>query len=105
MGVAIGLSAAELFVVILPVVVASWSRRLEVAGDRIALVRATGRAESRIEEIASMRMYCIGNGLARCVFVKRDGSFALGRARGTWRAADLIRVATAAGIPVVEGEL
>ena len=101
-GATIALLAAVLLAVMLPVVVPCWSRRLEIRGDRLTLVRASGRAESPIEEIASMRMYRIGNGLARCVFVKRDGSLALGRARRTWPAVDLIRMANAIGVTIEE---
>jgi hypothetical protein len=98
---AISLMFWVLALVTLPVAVASSIRRLEYRGNKLVLVRLTGRVECPVEDIASMRLTAVGNGMSFCELVRQDGTAI--DARGGWRTADLTDLASRLDIPVVQG--
>ena len=85
-----------------PIALVSSIRRLECSGDTIVLVQLTGRLHCAAQEIGSIRLVRWGNGMSRCFFVKRDGSFALGKAKGAWPTQELHELATRLKLPIVE---
>jgi hypothetical protein len=97
---AISLMFWLLAVLTLPVAVASSIRRLEYRGNKVVLVRLTGRVECPAQDVASMRLTAVGNGMSFCVLVRKDGT--LIDARGGWRMADLVDLANRLKIPVVQ---
>ncbi len=97
---AISLVFWVLAVATLPVAAACLIRRLEYSGDKLVLVRLTGRVECQVQQLASMRLSRAGNGMSFCALVRMDAT--LIDARGGWRAADLIDLASRLKVPVVE---
>jgi hypothetical protein len=89
-----------LAVATLPVAVSSSIRRLEYQGNKVVLVRLTGRVECPVEDLASMRASRASNGMSFCVLARGDGT--LIDARGGWRTADLTDLASRLKIPLVE---
>lgn len=97
---AISLMFWVLAVLTLPVAVACSIRRLEYRGNKVVLVRLRGRVECPVQDVASMRLTAVGNGMSFCILIRQDGTVI--DARGGWRMADLTDLASRLNIPVVQ---
>lgn len=89
-----------LALVMLLIAAMSLTRRLELRDDQLVSILFTGARQVAVSELGSMRISPRGNGLSRVEFLRRDGTAAFGRTRGTWPTVDLLRLADAMNISV-----
>jgi hypothetical protein len=81
-----------------PAAINTFVGKLEIRGDRLVWTAIGRSRECLVRDITAMRLSPMGSGMARCAFIRRDGSLAFGR-KVAWAEDGLMRLAQS--MPVV----